>query len=168
MKAKSTADYIKLGLIPLLLGVLYCVIPNQNKESSTSESAKQSVATSNASAQGETNSTSPGIDKTPKMDWPTVRSQDFVDLDPFDRRMIIPEIMVSTETAENASPELLVSSLARPEREPLKIQAVFESPKGIVAIVDDRVIQIGDQLEDGSKVIDITRDQIVVARSEIE
>ena len=170
MKAKSTADYVKLGLIPLLLGVLYCVIPRDNKETAATESSQQSAAKSNATAPREVQRTSTQVDITSLSAWPAFRSDDFADMDPFDRRMIVPEVLEPTVSNESSisDHEILVSNLARPEREPLKIQAVFESPKGIVALVDDRVIQVGDQLEDGSKVIEITRDQIVVARTGIE
>ena len=59
----------------------------------------------------------------------------------------------------------LVSSLEAKSKstETLKVQVVFQTRTGISAMLDDRIIRVGDLLEDGRQVIQITPECLVLA-----
>jgi len=161
MKHSSRAKYIKMGMIPLLLGVLYFVIP-----------AKKSVPESDStvaptrSARVVTNPKSDPNGLATKVVWPTISLSELDGTDPFDRRMLFPD-MASHDTpgdGNNAGQQVLVrTGTSQDKPAPFIVQAVFKSPTGIAALVGDRVIHVGDQLADGMLVLGITAEHLILA-----
>ena len=161
MKHSSTAKYIKMGMIPLLLGVLYFVIPAKR---SVPESDSTVVPT--RSVRSVTNPKSDPNGLVTKVVWPTISLSELEGTDPFDRRMLFPD-MASKDTpsdAGTAGQQVLVRAGASQDNQTSHIvQAVFQSPTGIAALVGDRVIHVGDQLADGTLVLGITAEHLILA-----
>jgi len=161
MKHSSTAKYIKMGIIPLLLGVLYFVIP-----------AKRSVPESDSTiaptrdARVASNPKSDPNDLATKVIWPTISLGELEGTNPFDRRMLFPDLAShhTPSDANTAGQQVLVRTEASQENQaPYVVQAVFQSPTGTAALVGDRVIHVGDQLADGRLVLGITAEHLILA-----
>ncbi len=167
--------YVKLGLIPVLAGVLFLVL----REGATSTAdrttnigpASPKVAaptveavTTNRNAE---NFPLPLIERDPQPTVAAIRHEDIAHIDPFDRKMIFPE-KAPTSTDDPSSEiddRALVSSLGSKHKstETLKVQVVFQTRTGISAMLDDRIVRVGDLLEDGRQVIQITPESLVLA-----
>jgi hypothetical protein len=164
MKQASNAKYIKIAMIPLLLGTLYFVLPKRTN-APESEPALASVV---MPAQNELNPTVDSSGVRSKVAWPVHSSSEFGNADPFDRRMLFPELALQKAPSINdgSDQQVLVSANSSLDKTAAcKIQAVFHSPVGIAALVGDRVVHVGDQLPDGRLVVGITAEQLVLSSS---
>ncbi len=162
----STTGYMKIGVIPFLLGILYLTLSAKppTQDALTSESK----AATHGNPHHEAGKTSKGTGNSKRIPWPEFELSDLKKCDPFDRHMIFPAL--ATQSAESESKPInrqsLVATHSQPfpsKLEPIKVQAVFESPRGIAALVGDRVLHVGDQLSDGSQVMSITPEQLIVS-----
>jgi hypothetical protein len=112
--------------------------------------------------------------KEKRPEWPIFDSSDILTIDPFDKSMIFPESAVSTtqDGPSDVSQQKLVSSPSLTQQATkvsgVKIEAIFRSSRGIAALVDTRLIQVGDRLNDGSEVIEITPEQLIVVVPKVE
>lgn len=162
MNRQTAIGTIKIGMIPFLLGILYFVFPGKpsTPDGIAAEQKKEPTT-------GERIQSSEDRDTIVQALWPEFHLGDLENVNPFDRSMIFPEL--SKTVASDAMPldrQSLVAINSLPaanKLEALKVQAVFQSPQGIAALVGDRVIHIGDLLEDGTQVIEITPEQLVVS-----
>lgn len=108
------------------------------------------------------------------MEWPVFDSSVILSIDPFDKGMIFPENAVNTakESPADSSQHTLVSSPLLSQRatkvSDVKIQAIFRSSRGTAALVDSRLIQVGDRLNDGTEVVEITPEQLIVGVPRVE
>jgi hypothetical protein len=167
--------YVKLGLIPVLAGVLYLVLYD-GATSTADHAAKQDPATTKApdlTVEAETthrideNNSPPRMARDLQPTLPLKRDEEVAEVDPFDRRMIFPE----KESANTLDPLIanddrsLVSSTGAKSisTATLKVQVVFQTRDGISAMLDDRIVRVGDLLEDGRQVIQITPQNLVLA-----
>jgi len=82
--------------------------------------------------------------------------------------MIFPDLSVITSTSEQNNTLVSVNSrISKGSQPTIKVQAVFQSPNGITALVDNRLVRIGDRLTDGSELIGITPEHMVLAKPNI-
>ena len=99
-----------------------------------------------------------------KRNWPTYSADQIEHFNPFDRKRLIP----STETEATSTPDtmgatqLVTSSTPPIERTLGDVKAIYRTSSGTVAIVGDRHVRVGDFFNDGSKVLAIHIDQIVI------
>jgi len=173
----QTYGVVKWGLIPVLAGILYLVI--RSNSTSSLDNATQSSPTKAVVAlhQLEKSSQNKGdlsispIVASPKTVWPVIRHQDVADVDPFDRSMIFPEIETKDvpEASNETDRQSFVSSLGTTARttESLKVQIVFQTKSGTSAMVGDRLIRVGDSLDDGRQVIEINPESVVLSSSQV-
>lgn len=158
----SFTSYIKLGMIPLLGFVFYSVLPsrkNQNagvNDAKTTEVSQRSSKTKGAI-----------LDDSNKITWPDFSTEDLQGSNPFDRRRVFPEpIQINSE---NPGSGLLVNlGLVSPPKESLAVQAVYQTPQGVAALVGGRVVHIGDRFEDGREVVGITTTEIQIAMPKVD
>lgn len=164
---QTSYGYVKIAMIPLLLAILYWVF-------SSNRTAPAVVGSVSADA----TSDFPTVKNAPKQDsklkvlsskvhWPEYSSNELVNVDPFDRRMIFPEPLAKAmpTNSNDSEKHLLVGSnrpLSASPLESFQVQAVFQSPQGIAALIGERIIRIGDRLKDGTQVIGITPQQLTV------
>ena len=161
MKHSSRAKYIKIGMVPLLLGVLYFVIPARK---SVPESDSTVAPTRTARIVANPKSDANGL--APKIAWPSIPLSELEGTDPFDRRILFPDLASHDKPSDgnNAGHQVLVrAEVSQDNQAPHIIQAVFQSPTGIAALVGDRVIHVGDQLADGTLVLGITAEHLILA-----
>ena len=166
MIQKTTSGYVKIGAIPVLLGIVYVVFPGKPPALDHLASEPNAVAidtTSHAEAQKTSEA-----ERIGKIRWPEFQLSDLKNCNPFDRRTIFPELAAkSTESESSASDRqsfvAMQSQTITSKLEPLKVQAVFQSSQGIAALVGDRVFHVGDLLDDGTMVTSITPEQLIVA-----
>lgn len=178
--------YIKMGLIPVLVIVLYFLVrgdstpkaENATQPSTpTVSSSRVRTVGSNATNQqpnagGAANTT---IAIPVRTQWPEIRFEQIADVDPFDRRMIFPVMEAAPVAHEDSDPvgQALVNAAgtaagtATRSTEAIKVQIVFQTSAGIGAMVGDRLIRIGDTLDDGRHVVDITPDNLVLSSASV-
>ena len=172
MNTSTMQRYAKIATIPVLALVFYAVLPRDktidpnNKTSSPSDKVEHRSASHTREA---------AADKTlkKKPEWPVYCSLDIATTDPNDKTMIFPATAIPLAGKEPSvsSPQKLISSATTTQTvkmSEVKIQAIFRSPKGIAALVDTRLIQVGDRLADGTKVIEITPDNLIVSVPNID
>ena len=154
-----------MGMIPLLGGILYYVLSGKQFVSDeTGTDPKSAVA--NSPATGERSEKTEGCDFASKQEWPEFQLSELGNVDPFDKRMIFPESAPKRSDTSDSDKQTLVSTIGRygaSSLENIKVQAVFQSPKGIAALVGEHVIHVGDLLQDGTQVIGITPEHLVLA-----
>lgn len=166
MIQKTTLGYVKIGAIPVLLGFLYVVFPGKPPALDHLTSEPNAVIIDTTShAEGQKTSEDDGIGK---IRWPEFQFSELKNCNPFDRRTIFPELAArSTESESSASDRqsfvAIHSQTIASKLDPLKVQAVFQSPQGIAALVGDRVFHVGDLLDDGTMVTSITPEQLIVS-----
>jgi len=173
----QTYGVMKWGLIPVLAGILYLVI--RGNSTSSVDNATQSLpagevaALSKVENSTQTKSGSPNspITASLKTAWPVVDLDEVAEVDPFDRSMIFPEIETKDipESSNETDRQSFVSSLGTTTRttESLKVQIVFQTKFGTSAMVGDRLIRVGDSLDDGRRVIEITPESVVLSSSQV-
>lgn len=167
--------YVKLGLIPVLAGVLFLMLREGATSTAVSTISIGSASTivtpptieAETTNQQAEKSSSHLVARDPQPTITAIRFEDIAHIDPFDRRMIFPEKEPATtdhSSSENDN-RSLVSSLGakRKSAETLKVQVVFQNRDGISAMLDDRIVRVGDLLEDGRQVIQITPESLVLA-----
>jgi hypothetical protein len=161
---------LKLALVPLLGGVLFWLSMRERLESwmavadlpvSPTEMGKLSdfLATAVGSPAALSDSSRPA--------WPVFQLEQIRGVDPFDPRRLIINGLTSNLMGEGGQADALARPSGLQEKQPetrvRPVQAVFESPRGRSALVDQRLVSVGDQLPDGSQVLDISTDGIVLA-----
>ena len=163
MNPNSKISYLKIGMIPLLLCILYAVLPTTHNRTDALAVVESKTNTNTHKREGD-HETKGSVTAT---QWPTYLTSEIGQVDPFDRRRIFPES--NSQTLESETQSFEKQSLVRAaiqsrttRLESLKVQAVFQSPKGIAALVGERVLHVGDLLEDGTEVVEITPEQIVL------
>ena len=173
MKNTATTNRFKIALIPILLVVFYFVLPeelkmasksaNQLRTDSNGRNGTERTSVSNRNPNAHDNSAKVSL----ATEWPMFKMDHFENIDPFDRSMIFPELQsqksdIQVQANEQVSQVLVSEKARKSELESLKIQAVFQSPKGVAALINGRVLHVGDELSDGTFVIDIRSDKLVV------
>ncbi len=159
--------YVKVAMIPLLFGILYLVIRGARNEPSVVLTAPTNATPAISPAKGEQTQDTKESELSVKPQWPKFTFSELANVDPFDRRMIFPDPLAKALPTDpnDSEKQLLVGSnrpLSASLLESLKIHAIFQSPQGIAALVDERIIHIGDRLKDGTQVIGITPEQLIV------
>ncbi len=165
MNLKSNHSYLKMGMIPLLGGILYYMLSGkQFVPDETATEPKSAVA--NSPATGQWNEKPEGFDFVSKQEWPKFQLSELGNVDPFDKRMIFPEKAPKLSDPSDSDKQTLVSTIGRSgasRLENIKVQAIFQSPKGIAALVGEHVIHVGDLLQDRTQVIGITPEHLILA-----
>ncbi len=172
MKQFSKFDYLKFGMIPILLGALYAVLPKGTGPEAISIAQKTETVSidgrmTEQSVNGRIKGTAVKESVTDKQ-WPSFQLSELKDINPFDRRMIFPELPSQSPAIDTAFPDrqslVGITGLPSEKRlEAIKVQAVFQSPRGIAALVTGRVIHVGDRLDDGTEVTGITPEQLEIS-----
>ena len=90
MNQKSKHSYLKMGMIPLLGGILYYVLPG-NQSAPDETATDPEIAVANRPAKGERSEKPDGQDFVSKQEWPEFQLSELGNVDPFDKRMIFPE-----------------------------------------------------------------------------
>jgi hypothetical protein len=176
MNLDSKKQYAKIAVIPILALVLYAVFPRtENRENSAAQvkNASQLSSVDNQSRIRVPNNTA-ALSKVKRTEWPNFSLSDISTIDPFDKGMIFPEHAVSTtkESSSDSPQQKLVSSPLLSQQatkvSDVKIQAIFRSSRGIAALVDTKLIHVGDRLDDGTEVMEITPEQLIVVAPSVE
>lgn len=157
--------------VPLLSLLLIVQLAKQFSRTAVNDSIAAVTATSSGvlsetSPLGSESGTAVG---TLKRNWPTYSADHVEHLNPFDRTRLIPTKeteSVSTPYISNAT-QLVTAASPRLESSPGDVKAIYRTPSGTVAIVGERHVRVGDFLGDGSKVLAIRIDQIVLERPSI-
>jgi hypothetical protein len=99
--------------------------------------------------------------------WPVFELEQIRGVDPFDPQRLITSGLSSSLLGEDGQTDAFASPSGRQAKQPetrvRPVQAVFESPRGRSALIDQRLVHVGDQLPDGSQVLDISQAGIVLA-----
>lgn len=158
-----------IASIPVLLGVLVFQLRNTNLETDSADqvSVSGAVGEQKRTEKKETTDTRSG---NAVAKWPQFDSAAAPVHNPFSRELLFPRrsAQLSNQSAIDESRSQYVSSGATPKREELgPVKAIYQSGRGAVALVGDRLIRVGDRLEDGSVVMEITTEKIVLSNPSI-
>lgn len=137
------------------------------QDSNTAASATANGLLTETSSVGSKSGTAVGSEKR---NWPTYSADQVEHFNPFDRTRLIPSTETkAASTLGTMGATQLVASSAPPLESTLgDVKAIYRTPSGTVAIVGDRHVRVGDFLEDGSKVLAIHIDQIVIERPSLQ
>ena len=163
----------KIALIPVLAGILYLVLPKSSTKDKAGAATPTKVATESHRHKRTIRPPNPEAHAKEPIVWPEIRLEDLSGADPFDRRRMFPEQAIDPASATDIEKETFVSlnGEAGENASPFKtiaIQAIYESPQGVIAIIDGRMIHVGDRLEDGREVVGIYSDHIQVTTQSID
>jgi hypothetical protein len=173
MNFSSKKQYAMMAAIPILGVVLYAVFPRTEKVATNEKRNSQSDALDNPSRIPRQISTAL-LTKEKRPEWPVYSSTEISTIDPFDKGMIFRESAIRNpnEGSLDSSQQNLVSSSTLTQQatkvSDVKIQAIFRSSRGVAALVDTRLIHVGDRLNDGTEVTEITPEQLIVVVPKVE
>lgn len=115
------------------------------------------------------------IPPEPRIDrnWAVTSLHDVTAFDPFtlrgaleERAALAPPTAPAIADASPEPPAAADASVSAPQPEydvsQYRLQAVFNSPRGPAAIVDSRIVRIGDELEPGLRIVRITPSGLIV------
>lgn len=147
---KNASNAIRLFLIPALVLVLIAVLfwPVANKNNTTSLQLSQDSLEM---------ATAPSENKSNRRIWPVFRLNDVIACNPFrplqtkssSASMDKPDV-TGAGSIDHADNKVAVASST-----PGTLQAIYFDAHGAAAILDSRVVRIGDILANGSKVVAI-------------
>ncbi|MGE0610591.1 MAG: hypothetical protein AB7O62_26110 [Pirellulales bacterium] len=115
---------------------------------------------------------------TARRDWPTADLSETIAHNPFrmpaqfipppepEQVVELDEQAVAAVEQAQAEPieEQLPAVEPPPFQWPVKVQAVFVDARGAAAMVDSRVVRVGDRLESGARVIEIAPGHVMLQR----
>jgi hypothetical protein len=176
MNLDSKKQYAKIATIPILALVLYAVFPRteSRQNSATHEKSNAQSSSDDDRSRNRVPNSTASLRPEKRTEWPVFDSSEILTIDPFDKGMIFPENAVSTtkESSSDSPQQKLVSSPLLSQQatkvSDVKIQAIFQSSRGIAALVDTKLIHVGDRLDDGTEVMEITPEQLIVVAPSVE
>ncbi len=168
--AKPATPIWKIALVPVLAIVLAwnLLIPSkQPLDAAATEQTASEVAASETS--DEIVPTKPmKVLQQDQRAWPTISADTIAEFDPF---------ALSGELAQRSIATLPVIASAAPVTDAdaaqkqqqikeavarLNVQGIFKGSNGPAALVDSRIVRIGDEIEPGLRIVQITASGIVV------
>tara|TARA_R110002072_G_scaffold243821_2_gene403072 strand:- start:49542 stop:50078 length:537 start_codon:yes stop_codon:yes gene_type:complete len=169
--ASLTTDKRKVALIPVLVGILIWNL------TSSSDKAGSGAADNSATLSEQTLTEADGLirqlrssqDRTQRKNWPQFELEDMVKFDPFSVSGALAErsgfqaaeqlIASQPEAESHLSPDA-ADEKADPIENP--VRAVTIGRNGAAALIDSRIMRVGDQLEEGIRIVAIERNAIIV------
>ncbi|HVJ87917.1 MAG TPA: general secretion pathway protein GspB [Caulifigura sp.] len=158
----------KLGLIPVLAGVLFKVTRTSGTDvDAVPEAVARQVE---AASQKDTPARPPTM-------LPEFSLQDALAFDPFERlalpaKPVVEELLPEIVEAVTPPPAPLPPAAATPvvnvleqraaTLKQLKVSAVFPSAKGAMAIIDSKTVRAGDWLSPGVRVVEIRESDVIL------
>jgi hypothetical protein len=151
---------VRFALIPVLGCVLVVVVfrPQTKLSASHKALALNSTAASHRPAAS--------AKESAEYHWPTVDIEEIVAFDPFrpfdSRESQIPSDKLSPNSGKEPQVQQAASGNAKALASWGKLQAIISDESGAAAILDSRVIHVGDELPGGGRVVAINARGIVV------
>ncbi len=167
--ARRPAPAWKIALIPLLTMVLVWSLATGDKDSldaaTVAATADEAGVTNLLGSVPESPDVSlPGFDtKT----WPAVDSESIADFDPFALSGALEQRSTVPPAPESPHPVAAIDAKQSEQRiqealSQLQLQGIFNGKNGPAALVDSRIVCIGDEIKPGLRVVQITASGIVV------
>ena len=169
--ASLTTDKRKMALIPILVGILIWNLSGSGDHAgsgATADSATQSAQTL-TETDGLSRQLRSNQNRALLKNWPPFELEDMVKFDPFSLTGALAErsglqdaeqLLASQPKAESkispGTPDENPDSSQNP------VRAVTIGQNGAAALVDSRIMRVGDQLEDGIRIVAIERNAIIV------
>lgn len=154
LSTTTARQWLKMALIPSLVLVLVAVVCWPTKKQG--DAIQTTLMTSDVSNKS---ATKPATVKPSK--WPTMLLEEIVAFNPFDPHPVLPPVDAHEEL--NTLGEPTVSNEKQSTREALPrpapsgtLQAVYFDAKGAAAILDSKVVRVGDVLPSGDRIVEIT------------
>lgn len=165
-----SSPVLKVALIPVLGGVLAWVSLRDRLEDWMSSDAV-TMSPADMGRLGDFLATLAAAAAVPedsaRSAWPVFQLEQIRGADPFGRQALNLDgptsNLLSGPSMSDASTPTMERRPSQPETQVRPVQAVFESPQGRAALIDHRLVRIGDQLPDGSHVLDISEAGIVLS-----
>lgn len=169
--ASLTTDKRKIALIPILTGILIWNLSgsgDQADSGATDNSATQSVEML-TEADGLSRQLRSNQNRALLKNWPQFELEDMVKFDPFalsgalaersglqDAERLLASQPEATSKISPDTPDETPDSMKNP------VRAVAIGQHGAAALIDSRIVRVGDQLEEGIRVVAIERNAIIV------
>lgn len=100
--------------------------------------------------------------------WPAIRFEDLVAFNPLEPRgaPVSAQTLAATTDDEYSDEEADAEEtpVAQPPTVSRQLQAIYQDARGAAAIVDSRIVRVGDLLDDGSRVSAITAEGVLLER----
>ncbi len=166
MKTNATpGDRLKLAIIPVLCLVLAAVLFWPDGQQGNTVSAVDSAGGALPSLP-QTSLHQP-LPEAMHRPWPTAQLDDVVALDIFQTLRSQRPVVTSEAKINATDPDPLnvtddLDPVPAPRIAVGNLQAVYQDAQGMVAILDSRIVRVGDVLPDGTRVAAITSKEIFV------
>ena len=154
----------KLILIVLLSGVLWYVFPRSNDDPQATLAEQVATAVLNSSG-----ISLPSANGGLVSDKSDLSLSELIESNPFMKEVLpeLPEGQTSADTTSKTSSLAEDSATIRPQSIPdLRIQAILSQGTESVALIENKIVRVGDQLEGVGTVTEISRDGIRIKASQ--
>ena len=159
----------KIALIPILTIVLVWNLSTGDKKpleaATVADTADKAVVTNSLDSSPALSEPQPAQFATKP--WPAVNSETIAEFDPFalsgelEQRSTVPaapeESQAVTSIDEDQTEQQIQEALSH-----LQLQGIFKGRNGAAALIDSRIVRIGDEIKPGLRVVQITASGIVV------
>lgn len=164
----------KIALVPVLAIVLVWNLASPSKQpldAATDEQTASDVVAPETSAEVVT-ATLLKQRHLQQPDWPTVDARTIAEFDPFALSGELAERSIATPPVVEAAEPVAAAEAAQKQQQieeaiaRLNVQGIFKGSNGPAALVDSRIVRIGDEIEPGLRIVEITASGIVVEPAE--
>ncbi|MBM3966953.1 MAG: hypothetical protein FJ308_18095 [Planctomycetes bacterium] len=130
---------VKYAPIPVLAAILGYILTREDGDylEPTSLNANQKINVST---------------KIAPVEWPVFSLEEIAMLEPFQTLKQL-EGLQERGGAVGIDPLAIDARTSDVTREPVEVRAIFQTPNGAAALLGDRIVRVGDVLEDGRRVI---------------
>lgn len=168
--ASGKTDKRKMALVPVLAGVLIWNLTGSGDDrGSVSVDASASSAQKLTEAESLIRQLERNRQNVSQKNWPALELSDIIHFDPFslagtlaERSGVVSDAELLATQQASADGESVDESSESKEPNENPVRAVAIGKNGAAALIDSRIVRVGDELEAGIRVVAIERNAIVV------
>ena len=162
MTTSNRKPLLKMAMIPVLIIVLGLRLADMTGSSDQTDSVKAAGTAVAANDRIDSVSTSE-TDLAQLKNWPTRSLDEILEHDPFSKpREELPEVAkLEQSPVDKPSP-------VKFDPQAINLKMIYRTGDEVVALVGSRIVKAGDRLEDGSLVVSIGDQEIVVQPPSLE
>lgn len=165
----SLKQRVYVASIPILVGILVLQLRRPDQTDSMDEPATAGVSAVE-SKRSSGNDSADLRSASSHSQWPVFGRVTETPFNPFSRDILFPKTNVTSRNSSDvagAAPQLVSTKVTSSAEALGPVRAVYQSGSSTVALVGDRLIKVGDRLEDGSVVLEITTEKIVLSNPSV-
>lgn len=169
LQSSNSSDKRKIALIPILVGILLWNLSGSGEDVKTADRVVENSEKTLTEAESLIQQLKKSKEQASQKNWPAFDLDEVVEFDPFSLVGTLAErsgletnadLLKEESVADSESSAEAAESSDDPIENPLRAVAIGKN--GAAALIDSRIVRVGDELEDGIRIVAIEQNAIVV------